>query len=104
AAAQGFIGFETVAVGKSFGRPLKLDRQTIVAVVAALREWLETDHEQRIAGYQRRLEKMASELDGAHGVNVKIVRSEGHSPRVLRLEIDASQARQDVAGLMHALW
>ena len=30
---HGFMGFETVAYGKSFGRPLKLDRQTIVAAV-----------------------------------------------------------------------
>jgi len=33
AACHGFMGFETVAYGKSFGRPLKLDRQTIVAAV-----------------------------------------------------------------------
>src|SRR5207248_4131846 len=45
AVLHGFIGFETNAWEKSFGRPLKLDRQTIVAVVTALEEWFETDHE-----------------------------------------------------------
>src|ERR671929_1513989 len=73
AALHGFIGFETAAWGKSFGRPLKVDRQTIVAVVAALQEWLETDHEARIADYERRLQAMAAELEGAPGVSVSIV-------------------------------
>jgi len=59
----GFIGFETAAWEKSFGRPMKVDRQTIVAVVAALQEWFETDHEARIAGYERRLKTIASEID-----------------------------------------
>jgi L-seryl-tRNA(Ser) seleniumtransferase len=31
-----------------FGRPLKLDRQTVVAVTVALEEWLETDHAARL--------------------------------------------------------
>ena len=38
--------------GKKPGRPLKVDRQTIVAVVAALREWLDTDDSARLAGYE----------------------------------------------------
>jgi L-seryl-tRNA(Ser) seleniumtransferase len=104
ASMQGFIGFETVAWEKSFGRPLKVDRQTIVAVVTALQEWLETDHEARIANYERRLEGIASEVRGAPGVTLDIVRSEGASPCVLRVGIDANQARTDVDGLVNALW
>ena len=45
-----FIGFETSAY-ETIGRPLKLDRQEIVAVVVGLREWLELDHEARIAAH-----------------------------------------------------
>ena len=67
ATLHGFIGFETTAWEKSFGRPLKLDRQTIVAVVTALQEWFETDHDARLAGYEQRLKAMASELEGAPG-------------------------------------
>jgi L-seryl-tRNA(Ser) seleniumtransferase len=104
ATSHGFMGFETVAWGKSFGRPLKLDRQTIVAVVTALQEWFETDHEARIASYDRRLQAMASELQGAPGVGVSILRSEGPSPRVLQLTIDPARARQDAASVIDALW
>jgi L-seryl-tRNA(Ser) seleniumtransferase len=101
---HGFIGFETVAWEKSIGRPMKVDRQTIVAVVAALQEWFETDHEARIAGYERRLQAIASEIDGAAGVSLSMVRAEGSAPCVLRLAIDPNQARHDVEGIVQGLW
>jgi L-seryl-tRNA(Ser) seleniumtransferase len=104
ASLHGFIGFETTAWEKSWGRPLKVDRQTIIAVVAALREWLDTDHEARIAGYERRLQALISELSGAPGVELSIVRAEGPAPCTLRVAIDPSRARTDVSGLMSALW
>ncbi|MBV9599580.1 MAG: hypothetical protein JOZ87_22335 [Chloroflexi bacterium] len=104
AALHGFIGFETLAWEKSWGRPLKVDRQTIVAVVAALREWLDTDHDARLAGYERRLKAIASELDGAPGITSRIVNGEGPAPRVLRLEVDPGRSRLDVSGIVERLW
>jgi L-seryl-tRNA(Ser) seleniumtransferase len=103
AVLHGFIGFERGAWEKSFGRPLKVDRQTIVAVVAALQEWFEIDHEARIAKYEKRLKAMMAELDGAVGVSLSLVRSEGPAPLVLRLTLDRQQARYDAAGLENAL-
>ncbi len=104
ATLHGFIGFETVAWEKSFGRPLKLDRQSIVAVVTALQEWFEMDHEARLASYERRLQVIASELEGAPGVTPSIVRNDGPSARVLRLAIDPGKARGDVATIVDTLW
>ena len=104
AAVHGFMGFETAAWGKSWGRPLKVDRQTIVAVVTALREWLDTDHDARVAGYERRLQAIASELDGAPGVRLTITYDEGPAPRVLRVEVDPAQARLDATALAKELW
>jgi seryl-tRNA(Sec) selenium transferase len=104
AALDGFIAFETEAWEKSWGRPLKVDRQTIVAVVAALREWLDTDHEARLAGYERRLQAIQSELEGAPGVKLRIVHDEGPSPRVLRLDVDAAAARHDVPTIVSELY
>jgi L-seryl-tRNA(Ser) seleniumtransferase len=103
AVPHGFIGFETVAWGKSFGRPLKLDRQTIVGVVAALQEWFETDHDQRLANYERRLRAIKSELEGAKGVTLTMVNGDGPSPRVLRVAVDPAQARTDVAAIVRGL-
>jgi len=67
AAAQGFISFETNGP-KAFGRPLKIDRQEIVAVVAALREWLDMDHEARLAEHDRRAATIAAAVEGLPGV------------------------------------
>jgi D-glucosaminate-6-phosphate ammonia-lyase len=103
AAQHGFIGFETTAWEKSFGRPLKVDRQTIVAVVTALQEWFETDHEARLAGYERRLRAMSAELEGAAGVSLSIVRGDGPAPCVLRLSLDPTRARYDASGLTRTL-
>jgi L-seryl-tRNA(Ser) seleniumtransferase len=104
AVQHSFIGFETTAWEKSIGRPLKLDRQTIVAVVTALQEWLETDHDARLAGYERRLKAMAAELDGAPGGTVELVHGEGASPRVLRLSFDPARGRYDAASVLNKLW
>jgi L-seryl-tRNA(Ser) seleniumtransferase len=104
AVQHSFIGFETTAREKSIGRPLKLDRQTIVAVVTALQEWLETDHDARLAGYERRLKAMAAELDGAPGVTIELVNGEGASPRVLRLNFDPARGRYDAASVLNKLW
>ena len=100
---HGFIGFETVAWGKSFGRPLKLDRQTIVAVVAALEEWLSTDHEARIERYEQRLLLIAEHFADAPGVSMSIKRGNGPAPCVLQLVLDSAQARLDATGLNRQL-
>ena len=58
-----FIGFETSDY-ETLGRPLKLDRQEIVAVVVALREWLAMDHGARIAEHWARADRILDALDG----------------------------------------
>ena len=98
AVPQGFIGYETVAYGKSFGRPLKLDRQTIVGVVVALQEWLSMDHDQRLRSFEQRLAAIAAELDGLPGVATSIEHGGGSTPRVLKLGIDPRRAARDVEG------
>jgi len=57
-----FIGFETSDL-ETVGRPLKLDRQEVVAVVVALQEWLEMDHEARIADHWRKADHITSSLE-----------------------------------------
>lgn len=52
-----FTQYESGAY-RSFGRPFKLDRQIIVGVVVALQEWMNMDHEQRWAGYARKVRNM----------------------------------------------
>jgi D-glucosaminate-6-phosphate ammonia-lyase len=61
------IGFESTPV-KSFGRPMKIDRQEVVAVYAALREWLTTNHEDRFAAYETRMASLRADLTGIPGL------------------------------------
>lgn len=54
-----------------YGRPLKMDRQTIVAVLVALEEWLAMDHEARFAGYVRQVELLRVGLEGIAGLTLE---------------------------------
>jgi len=58
-----FIGFETSEL-ETVGRPLKLDRQEVVAVVVALQEWLAMDHDVRIADHWCKADHIMNCLDG----------------------------------------
>jgi L-seryl-tRNA(Ser) seleniumtransferase len=53
-----------------YGRPLKMDRQIVVAVAVALEEWLEADHDARFAGYLRQVERLRSKLSGLPGLSL----------------------------------
>jgi len=99
---QGFVGFETTGERQTFGRPFKLDRQEIVAVVVALQEWMATDHEARLVMLERRLRVISDRLEGASGVALHVLSGDGPHVRVLQLTLDAS-ARLDVRGLVEAL-
>jgi L-seryl-tRNA(Ser) seleniumtransferase len=101
-----------------FGRPFKLDRQTVVAVTVALDEWLSMDHDARFRGYARKVEVMRLGLDGMRGitatpmhftmeeslepspVNCLVVRVDGAS-ELTAAEIDARLRADNPAILVH---
>jgi len=84
AAQQGFIGFESTG-SRSFGRPLKLDRQEIFAVVVALQEWFSQDHDARLRSYDRMVRSMAERLQGIAGITT--TPQPGGSGPATRLEV-----------------
>ena len=47
---------------RRFGRAFKMDRQTVVATVVALEEWLTMDHAARWAGYRRQVDALRAGL------------------------------------------
>jgi L-seryl-tRNA(Ser) seleniumtransferase len=100
---QGFVGYESPATfGKSFGRPFKLDRQEVIAVVVALQEWFATDHQKRVARLEERLQTVASAIADAPGVSTTVVRDVGPSPRLLELKLEP-RARQTIDSLVREL-
>ncbi|MBN1402147.1 MAG: aminotransferase class V-fold PLP-dependent enzyme [Anaerolineae bacterium] len=71
ASKHGFVAFETDEP-RPIGRPMKLDRQEIIAVVVALQEWFAMDHAARLDGYRRRAQRLAAALQGTPQVRVSL--------------------------------
>lgn len=69
---QGFIGFETEE-RRTVGRPMKVDRQEVIAVTAALKEWFEMDHEARFADHRRKADELFRKLEGVSDIEVEHV-------------------------------
>jgi len=88
AIANGFIGFHTGG-RKAIGRPLKVDRQDVVAVIAALDEWFTMNHEDRLISIDNRLTTMESDLQGIPNVEAKVVRHENFWGASLQLTLDS---------------
>lgn len=53
------------------GRPLKMDRQTVIAVLVALEEWLAMDHAARFAQYERQVGMLKERLSGLKGLKLE---------------------------------
>ncbi len=97
-----FIGFE-YEHARMFGRSMKMDRQTVVATYVALREWLTTDHEARLTGYEERLSThVRPALSGLPGVTVRDFPARGLLEG-LRVVVDPLVAGMTAADLEHEL-
>ncbi|MGE0005708.1 MAG: aminotransferase class V-fold PLP-dependent enzyme [Parvibaculaceae bacterium] len=72
-AAVGNVHFTRYESGKylKLGRPLKMDRQTVVAVLVALEEWLTMDHAKRFAAYRRQVATLERRLAGLKGLRAE---------------------------------
>jgi L-seryl-tRNA(Ser) seleniumtransferase len=55
---------------RRFGRAFKMDRQTVVATVLALEEWLAMDHDARWRGFARQIEALRERLTGLPGATM----------------------------------
>jgi L-seryl-tRNA(Ser) seleniumtransferase len=76
ARSHSFVGFEASPI-RSFGRPMKMDRQEVVAVYGALRAWLTMNHEDRFAAYEARVSTLRSGLSGLGGVSLVDLADDG---------------------------
>ncbi len=99
ASDQGFIAFQENG-GRSFGRPMKLDKQEVVGVVTAVERWLTINHEDRLLGYEERLESVQQELGAAPGVHTEIEKVPQYYGSTLNVTFDTDvvgKTAQDIA-------
>ena len=61
AAMHSFVSFESTEL-RALGRPMKQERQSIIAAYAALKEWLAMDHEARLSACEARIAAVRQEL------------------------------------------
>jgi D-glucosaminate-6-phosphate ammonia-lyase len=71
AVMHNFIGFE-YGPPRTIGRAMKVDRQEVVAVVTALREWMSMDHEARFAVNKERAERLMAALADIPNITVSL--------------------------------
>jgi L-seryl-tRNA(Ser) seleniumtransferase len=87
---NGFLSYETLD-NHSVGRGYKLDRQEIVAVTAALQEWLTLDHEERLAEQAQRIGQIVQALSALPHVRTKNLFDEEGGPWMrLHVAFDAA--------------
>ena len=104
ASDQGFIAFQENG-GRSFGRPMKLDKQEVVGVVTAVERWLTINHEDRLLVYEERLESVRQELGATPGVEAEIEKVPLYFGSHLSVTFDADavgKTAQDIADELDA--
>lgn len=102
AARQGFIGFES-SPQRSLFRPMKLDRQEIIAVVVALKEWINMDHEARFKSYDRRVRSFLNGISGLANVKGISLPEGANIATGVRVTIDEKAAPKTAAQIANEL-
>lgn len=92
---------------RAFGRHMKVGRSQIVAAYAALRDWLETDHEERYRRYRRLMDRMAARLAGFSFLRLSYedgsVTAEPKPPDSLRVTFDRARSPRTLAEVVEEL-
>ncbi|MBM3189954.1 MAG: aminotransferase class V-fold PLP-dependent enzyme [Chloroflexi bacterium] len=99
AMVHSFVGFENTPY-RTFGRPMKLDRQEIIAVVVALRQWLTMDHQARFDSYARRVDRLQKRLGSPAHMRAT---PQGSPVTALQLSLDESALGKTAASIAEVL-
>ena len=91
-ALQSFASYEGRRV-RGIGRPQKVDRQEMVGVVAAVKHWVTTNHEDRLADAERQSRAIMAPLAGIPGLRTEMIENVlGHQPYGVNLYVDPAVA------------
>ena len=85
------------------GRPLKVDRQEVIGVVVALRDWLVVDHEARLAEHRRKAEVIRKAIAGLPHVTAVWSPDERGLSSGVRVTLDEQGLGRTAAQVIQAL-
>ena len=89
AAAHGYVAFQSQLDGeRGFGRPMKVDRQSVIALLSALKTWLTMDHEDRMWRNDEMLTRIQRRLDAVPDATSEIVSTDHYSRSSLHVTLD----------------
>jgi L-seryl-tRNA(Ser) seleniumtransferase len=94
-----FVGFE-YGPPRTMGRGMKVDRQEIVGMVTALREWMAMDHRVRFATYQARADRLMAAL--SHIPHIELDAA-GDPVTGVRVKLDPNAFHKSVAQIADEL-
>lgn len=102
---NGFVSYETEN-NRSVGRGYKIDRQEVIGTTVALRQWLDTDHEQRLQQQAERISFITQGLAHLPHVETQNIWEEEGGPWMrLRIRWDekaTGRSIDDVAAALQA--
>ena len=100
---QSFVGYEGRRI-RGIGRPHKVDRQEMVGVVAAVKNWMTINHEERLADIENRSQKFINILSDIPGISTTMINNIiGHQPFGVELRIDETITGMSAQKLVETL-
>ena len=98
-----FIGYETRRI-RGIGRPHKVDRQEIMGAFAAVKLWMGTNHEERLARAESQTRTIIDGIKDIPGLTVKMIDNiKAHQPFGLTVDVDSTVAGMTVNEIVAAL-
>jgi len=82
----------------AFGRPMKVGKEEIMGMLAAVEAWVKRDHEAEWKTWQSWLDTIARRVSKVEGVTTEVLLPEGLSNRSPRLRIAWDRARLGITG------
>ncbi len=100
---NGFISYEAKR-NYSMGRGYKVDRQEIIGAYAAVQEWMQLDHEERLQSQATRIDAILAGLRGIPDITAENVYAKENGPWMrLRVAWDAAKLGKTAADVAAAL-
>ena len=96
------MAFETEK-NRNMGRGYKIDRQEVVAMVAVLKEWLEMDHDARLADQDRRFQVVAESLAGLPDIEMEQGWYDRYCSMEMKITLDEQALGRSAASVEEAL-